>query len=543
LWLAWPGAIVALVVLNGSLTFKNIWPTPKIDWAWALSLELAVVVLAITLGRRWASRLARTVLPVLWVVLVIGRYLAVTGPGLYGREFNLYWDAPHLGNVTAMLARAVPTGLLAAGAFGTVLGLIAAFIVARLALTAIARVATHRGSRLVLVSLAVLVVVLFVLQPARRTYAEGLFAAPVTPTYVSQAGYVLALAAPELPLGPSPDALHSELRALDGADVLVVFVESYGAVTYDNPDFAAALAESRADLQAAAHETGRQVISAYLDPPTFGASSWLSHLSLMTGVEVRDQYAYTRLMASNRDTLPRAFRRRGYRSVALMPGMRQMWPEGAFYGFDEIYGRALLEYPGPQFGWWGIPDQYTLARLDELERRRDARAPLFAVFPTSTTHAPFGPVPPYQPDWPRMLTDEPFDAGEAEASLARWPDLADLGPSYARATAYEFVTFAGYLREHAGDDLVMILVGDHQPPAAVSGPGAPWEVPVHIIARQAPIIEHLLEKGFARGVSPVRPAIAPLHGLLTLLMEAFNVSTEAPATQTNPVAPTSLTFQ
>ena len=55
-------------------------------------------------------------------------------------------------------------------------------------------------------------------------------------------------------------------------------------------------------------------------------------------LEVRDQYAYTLLMASDRDTLPRAFRRRGYRSVALMPGMRQMWPEGAFYGIDEIYG-------------------------------------------------------------------------------------------------------------------------------------------------------------------------------------------------------------
>ena len=79
LWLAWPAALLALVVLNASLTFKNVWPTPKIDWAWALSLELGVVVLALTLARRWTSRLTRTVLPMLWVVLVIGRYLAVTG--------------------------------------------------------------------------------------------------------------------------------------------------------------------------------------------------------------------------------------------------------------------------------------------------------------------------------------------------------------------------------------------------------------------------------------------------------------------------------
>ena len=246
-----------------------------------------------------------------------------------------------------MLARAVPTWLLAAGLVGTVVGLVAAFFLARLALTAIARVAAHRGSRLALLSLAMLVVVLFALQPARKTHAEGLFAAPVTPTYVSQAGYVLAFTAPGPELGPSPDALHSELRALDGADVLVVFVESYGAVTYETPDLAAALADSRADLQAAARETGRQVISAYVDPPTFGASSWLSHLSLMTGVDVRDQYAYTIADGIGPGhPRPRPSAVEATARVALMPGMRQAWPEGAFYGFDVIYGRDLLEYRG-----------------------------------------------------------------------------------------------------------------------------------------------------------------------------------------------------
>ena len=45
-------------------------------------------------------------------MLVAGHYLDVTAPGLYGREFNLYWDSQHLGNVTAMLARAAPTWLI-----------------------------------------------------------------------------------------------------------------------------------------------------------------------------------------------------------------------------------------------------------------------------------------------------------------------------------------------------------------------------------------------------------------------------------------------
>src|SRR5258705_5691014 len=115
-WRAWLAAVVSLVILNASLTFENVWPTPRIRWGHALSLELALCVLILAVAHRWASRLARRVLPAIWIVLVAGRYLDVTAPGLYGRDFNLYWDSPYLGNVTAMLARAAPWWLIAGAA-------------------------------------------------------------------------------------------------------------------------------------------------------------------------------------------------------------------------------------------------------------------------------------------------------------------------------------------------------------------------------------------------------------------------------------------
>ena len=48
-------------------------------------------------------------------------------------------------------------------------------------------------------------------------------------------------------LGPTPDLTNS-LARLEGADVLLVFVESYGAVTYETPAIADGLVESRADF-------------------------------------------------------------------------------------------------------------------------------------------------------------------------------------------------------------------------------------------------------------------------------------------------------
>jgi len=524
-WLLAPLVAIGLVLLNASLTFENVWPTPKIRWGHSLSIELAVCVLLLAIAHRMAGTLARRVLPALWVVLVAGRYLDETAPGLYGREFNLYWDSQHLGNVTAMLARAAPLWLIALVALSLIAALALMFLIARWAWRWLAAAMDVQIGRRVLGTTAAALLMIFAAQQlVAQPSAVVSFADPVTPAYVRQVRFVLAMLGPGAVaprLGPTPN-LDNSLAHLEGADVFLVFVESYGAVTYETPAIADGLVESRAHLESAVTETDREVVTAYVESPTFGGSSWLAHLSLISGVEVRDQYAYTSLMASNRETMISNFARRGYRTVALMPGMRQAWPEGAFYHYDQIYGRDLLEYRGPEFGWWSIPDQYALAKIDALERNRLTRKPLFLVFPTSTTHAPFGPVAPYQPDWSRMLASDAFGKADVERALASTPDLTNLRPSYTHAMAYEYTTIAGYLRQHPRDGMILIAIGDHQPPAAVSGRGASWSVPVHVFGRRGPILDLLIARGFRGGLDPHRPPIGPMHTLTAMFLEAFS---------------------
>jgi hypothetical protein len=321
-------------------------------------------------------------------------------------------------------------------------------------------------------------------------------------------------------LGASP-VLNIQLEELRRADVLLIFLESYGAVTFDNPEFSSTLAKSRELLASEISAAGRRVVSAYVESPTFGGSSWLAHLSLLSGVEVRDEYANVSLMAQNRKTLVTTFALNGYRTVALMPGIRQEWPEGAFYRFDAIYNFDAMEYQGPKFGWWSIPDQYTLAKLDAAELHAGTRAPVFVVFPTATTHAPFGPVAPYQPDWSRMLTPAPYDKSDLERALAATPSLTNLAPSYLRAMSYEFESLAGYVRQHAKDNQVVIIIGDHQPAAAVSGRNARWDVPVHVIAGDSKMMDQLLNDGFSEGLNPRRPALGKMHTLVPMFLNAF----------------------
>jgi hypothetical protein len=354
-----------------------------------------------------------------------------------------------------------------------------------------------------------------------RVPAVPRFSTPVTQTFARQARRV----ASEMTRGARrvepARPLQSDLALIRGADVFVVFIESYGAVSYDRPEFVAGLAASRARLAVDIGETGRDVVSAFVESPTFGGSSWLAHISLLSGVEVRDQDTNVQLMARKRDTLVTTFRRQGYRTVAIMPGLQESWPEGAFYGFDDIYSETKLDYRGPPFGWWSLPDQFALARMDALEVNKASRAPVFVFFPTTNTHTPFSPTPPYQPDWPRVLTTQPYDAAVLEEAWEQLPDWMNLGPGYVRAMSAAYQSLGGYLRLRADRDFVMVLLGDHQPPAAVSGEGATWEVPVHVIASRKEILDAVLARGFLRGLTPRHPAISRMHALTPILLAAF----------------------
>ena len=520
----WAALAAALVFLDASLSFGNVWPTPAIRWRGELSIELAAGILALVAATRWfraPSRTALAWLSALWIPLVIGRYAEVTAPALYGRDVNLYWDLRLMPDVVHMVTRVAPWWLILLVSATAALFLWLLYRGVRSAIGRIADAACDRRERRALAAFAALTVVVFVGERAiARDPEVRLTPAAVTQTYARQARLVTSALTGSKSLAGSP-SMESDFAQVRGADVFLIFIESYGAVSFDRPRFAAGLAAGRARLDAAIRETHRRVASAYVESPTFGGGSWLAHLSLLSGIEVRDPDTNALLMMQNRDTLARSFSRAGFRTVALMPGLRQSWPEGRFYGFDEIYGADRLAYRGPEFGWFAIPDQFSLDRLDALEVSRPSRPPLFVFFPTISTHFPFSPTPPYQPDWRRMVNQRPYDGPDIVRAYAGEPDWTDFGPGYIGAMAYDLATIEGYLRKRADRDFVMILLGDHQPPAAVSGEAAPWDVPVHVIASRTAVIDGLLAHGFRSGLTPARPALTRMHALLPVLLDVF----------------------
>jgi hypothetical protein len=530
-----PALVAALALLNASLSFHNIWPTPAIAWTGELSIEFAVVMLLLALVRRQRGSLSNGALrtaTVAWIALTIGHYADVTTPALYGRDINLYWDLRYVPDVARMVAAAAPFWLMAATVTAIVAVLSLLYVLFRWAFTRVRLALDEPRGRAAVAAVAAAMVLLFGAQRASKAVpARPEFATPVTATYARQVRLVAGAMSASMTLPPSP-SFDADLSLARGADVFLIFIEAYGAVAYERSDIAPYLTASRAQLDAAIRETGRRAVSAFVDSPTFGGSSWLAHISLMSGIEVRDPETNARLMTEQRETVVTTFSRAGYRTVALMPGLRQRWPEGAFYGFDETIGAARLDYRGPEFGWFAIPDQFTLAKFDTLEVDTPSRSNLFVFYPTISTHFPFSPTPPYQPGWGRIFADHPYDGPSIVRAYARQPDWRHFAPGYVDAVSYTYATLGGYLRKHDGRDFVLVVIGDHQPAAAVSGEGASWSVPVHIVASRSIIIDRLLARGFHTGLTPARPALGPMHALLPILLDSFGRQSSAPSSAT-----------
>ena len=517
----WASLAAALLFLNLSLSFENLWPTPAIVWRGRLSVELAVCLLLLALRRGRFTRWGLRSLAVVWLLLVLGHYAAVTAPALYGRDVNLYWDLRFLPDVAAMVARVAPWWLIVLACSAAAAACVALYLAIRWAWGRVARALVSARVRVALIGIAAAVALLFAGHQLNLSVPELYgFSQPVSVTYARQARLAVVGLTGSARVAESP-VMNTDLSLVNGADVFLIFVESYGAVSFDRPEFAEPLAAGRVEVERAARETNREMVSAFVESPTFGGSSWFAHISLLSGVEVRDHDTNLALMSEKRDTLAAVFARHGYRTIAMMPGLKLPWPEGSFYGFNRTYNAERLAYPGPDFGWFAVPDQFSLAWLDQAEVGQPSRPPLFVFFPTLSTHFPFNPTPPYQPDWPRLLTESKYGAQAIVDAYGDQLDWVDFGPAYVKSVAYAYATIAGYLRLRAGHDFVMILMGDHQPPAAVSGEGASWDVPVHVIASRGAVLERLTAHGFTVGLMPARRPLVRMHELLPILLEAF----------------------
>ncbi len=307
------------------------------------------------------------------------------------------------------------------------------------------------------------------------------------------------------------------LRGLRGKDVLVVFVESYGRVAVQGTTFSpgvdAVLDDGTRRLRAAGYGSR----SAFLTSPTFGAASWLAHSTLQSGLWVDSQRRYEQLLGADRLTLTSAFAKAGWRTVADVPANTRDWPEGEeFYGFDQLYDSRDVGYAGPQFGYASMPDQFSLAAFQRLELDARDRRPVMAEIDLVSSHHPWAPSPLPVP-W-----DEVGDGSVFEGAPTQ-PASSDVKTLYGQSIEYTMDTLVSWLEQQPDPDLVLVVLGDHQPHSYVTGADPGHDVPASVIAHDPAVLRSVDGWGWQDGLHPGPDApVWPMDDFRDRFLTAFS---------------------
>jgi len=504
----------------------------SIEWLPTAALAFLLFLIAVAGAARPRVIVAPRAAPVLAVLvtaLALLNLVDAATPTLLGRDLNLYWDLPHLPSLFGLVGEAAGfwrmAGVVAVLAGGIVLLINGTAWAWRQVLP----VLTDRRIALGLAVFLGVVVDVTACVPAKdRPLATGLVLDIVRQSAalaqqrfgVASGGgpYAEALAAPAPP--------SSDLAGLKRRDVYLVFLESYGTTVFDTPEFRAGLGDALWQFESSLRRAGYTIASNRLVSPTFGGGSWLAHATLASGVRLDDPVLYTMLLGSGRKLLPAYFKKAGWTTLEIAPGIKAPSARAtAAWGFDREIFASELDYKGPSFGWFAIPDQFTLDRAATIRSAFGPAPPVFTQLVLVSSHIPFAPVPPYLADWDDSGTFASVSSTTMK-EVWRQPDWGQLAPDYLNSLRYDFAALAGWLTSRITGDGLVILLGDHQPPAIVGGlPQPPWTVPIHVLSRDPELIAPFLHEGYVSGLDPTQ---APRHPGMETFLARFLAAFDRP---------------
>jgi hypothetical protein len=472
---------------------------------------LTLVILALLpwpVLRRIVAALFATII----VLAIISAAIDVGFTANVGQPFNVVTGWPLLVDAYGVLRDS--TGAVAAPVIVILLILAAAasILVVTFSLLNLDRVIRrHRRATLISASAVTAGWVILGLVGASLVTGEPIAAADTIGAAVGKANQVTAAAADQAAFdkaSAAPDTyahLPSSdlLNGLKGKDVIIAFIESYGQVAVQNSSFSngvdTVLRKGNSELAA----NGYQERSAFLTSSTFGGISWLAHSTLQTGLWIDSQQRYNQVTAGNRFTLSDAFKKAGWRTLSDVPSDGPAWSIGhSFYHYGTEINSTNVGYQGPRFSYARIPDQYSWQYFQTHELSKPHK-PLMAEIDFVSSHTPWTPLP-HEVPWTSIGNGSIYDPQPAEGlppSIV-WQSQQHVQQLYGQSVQYTMSTLFSFLTTFNDPNLVMIVLGDHQPATEVSEPGANHDVPISIISKDPGVIDRISSWNWQPGMLP-----------------------------------------
>jgi hypothetical protein len=327
------------------------------------------------------------------------------------------------------------------------------------------------------------------------------------------------------------------LTGLRGKDVVFTFIESYGRSAIEDPKLNQRVDATLADGTRQLTADGFSARSGFLTSPTTGGGSWLAHATFHSGVWINNQQRYRSLVSGERLTLTGAFRKSSaWQTVGVEPGITYAWPEGRFYDFDRIYDSHTLGYHGPSFSWATMPDQFTLKSFTDQEYTKPGRDPLMAEVTFVSSHTPWAPIPALV-DWDDIGDGSIYTAQQRGAKSAGevWKDAAAVREAYTTSVKYSIDSVVSWVREYGDDNLVLVMLGDHQPAPIVVGATASHDVPISVVTRDPAVLDRIAGWGWNAGLEPTPQApVWPMNDFRNRFLTAFGPQNDPPLPHSPP---------
>ena len=293
------------------------------------------------------------------------------------------------------------------------------------------------------------------------------------------------------------------LTALRGKDVVFAFIESYGQVAVQGTAFSDGVVGVLRAGQTQLAAEGYASQSAWMTSPTFGGVSWLAHSTLQSGLWIDKQPVYNKLVRSDRFTLSDAFAKAGWKTVSDVPSDPQPWAFGtSFYHYGTLLDTNNVGYHGPSFGYARIPDQYTWKYFFD-HQLAGPHQPVMAEIDLVSSHTPWAPLPRLVP-WSQIGDGSVYvsQPAEGQSTSAVWQDPKRVQTAYGQSVQYALGAMFSFLHANTDPNLVLVVLGDHQPATVVSGKNANHEVPISIISRDPGVFQAISGWQWQDGVIP-----------------------------------------
>ena len=155
-----------------------------------------------------------------------------------------------------------------------------------------------------------------------------------------------------------------------------------------------------------------------------------------------------------------------------------------------------------------------------------------------SSHEPWTPLP-RMLDWDELGDGSVYDGMPAEGPTPAevFGDAARVRALYGQSIEYALTALISFVTTfHAhDDDLVLVLLGDHQPASIVSGADATHDVPITIIARDPAVLDRIAPWGWDEGMRPAPDApLWRMDAFRDRFLTAFGASPGAPAAAGRP---------